>query len=72
MLGSPIILGDSIFVVVGSPTSPFAIERLDFQEDVLINQEVIGNADSSSVPVLFVVSADYCDRKIFFPYNFVE
>ena len=58
------MISGSIFIVGGSATevgeNPEAIERLDFEEDQLVNQTVIGETVYSHIPVLFQVSADFC------------
>ena len=46
-------------------TSDLKFERLDFEKDQLMNQEIIGNIAEypkycCSRPVLLKVSADYC------------
>ena len=56
---SAIMINNSIFIVSGLEY-PHTIERLDFQGDLLTHHEIIGNTDSSHIPVLFEVSADYC------------
>ena len=53
------MIGNSIFVVSGTE-GPHAIERLDLNGDDIINQEVIGNAPRSVIPILYPVSADFC------------
>ena len=53
------MIQNSIFFVSGV-VSLYAIERLDFHEEQLIYQQVIGNSMSDRNPVLFEVPADYC------------
>ena len=50
---------DSIFLVSGY-NDPYAIVRLDFEGDEMVNQEIIGNTVSTYLPVLFLVPADFC------------
>ena len=50
----------SIFIVSGD-RSPHEIERLDFEGDILIHTQVVGEyLDRNWIPVLYEVPSDYC------------
>ena len=57
---------ESILIVSGERFHPDfwkespSIERLDFEGDEIVNQDVIGSVDASTIPVLFESSADFC------------
>ena len=52
------MIKNSVFIVSGD-YRPYAIERLEFQGDQLISQQVIGNTVYSYIPVLLEVPANY-------------
>ena len=59
--GSAIMIDNSILIVPGLQTwdsSP--MERLDFEGDRLVNQEVLGEIADEAGPVLMQVPFDHC------------
>ena len=56
---SAIMIENSIIIVSGS-SRPNAIQQLNFEEDQLIDQRVLGKTFSCNIPVLLEVPATYC------------